>query len=79
MIVGANTGNFFQIIEYKIPARFRPHIQMTDSEINGVGASLDSRHQRFVGTYRSHDLYVLCGHVLDYKLGTKIVIQSETC
>ena len=55
----ANSDDLTQILRREIIRRARTHIQSFDTEINGVGPSLYSRHQRFIGTDRRHYFKIL--------------------
>ena len=47
-------NNLAQIVCREIIGRTRTHVQSFNAEVDRVGTSLNSRHQRFIRTYRRH-------------------------
>ena len=64
----ADRNDLAQVVRRKVIGRARTHIQSFNTEINRIGSSLDSRHQRFVRTDRSHYFKIFLVQVLIHLL-----------
>ena len=62
MLMG-NTANLFQVFDGEVSRGTRPHIKVADTEINGVGTSLDCSLQALIRAYRRHYFYLAVCHL----------------
>ena len=54
--------NLRHVVERKVGCRLRPHVELSDAEIDRIGTRIDGCPQRFVTPHRSHYLYVAAFH-----------------
>ena len=63
VMFGARGGNLPQVVDGEMIGRMRPHVELTDAEINRVGTGLDGCRQTFARAYGRHD-FKLCDILL---------------
>ncbi len=51
-----------QVVGGEVGRRGRPHVELSDAEVDRVGARLDGGRQGLVGAYRGHDFDVAAQH-----------------
>ena len=71
----AGSSNLTQIVDSKMIGRMRTHVQLTDSEINRVGSSLNGSSKGFARSYWRHyfKFVYLCIHECNFSIcGCKV-------
>ena len=80
--VGANVGavryvaDALQVVEREIGRRTAAHIQVADSEIDGVGSALYRRRQAFIRAHGGHYFYFVL-HNLIVKIQTAFLLPDK--